>query len=57
MNDRREDVLQEVTLFKNPSKINRLGKKRRTQCKGGCGRRVWDDYCRKCRRKMAREGR
>ena len=54
----RDDILKESAqisgLARNPAKINRIGKPRRTSCKGGCGRRVWDDYCRKCRRKMAR---
>ena len=39
-------------LVKAPHKINRIGKNRRTACKGGCGRLVWSDYCRQCRRKL-----
>lgn len=40
-------------LVKNPRKINRINKSRRTPCKGGCGRLVWSDYCRKCLRRRA----
>lgn len=58
MTDWREDILKEsaqiAALAKNPTRLLRLGKSRRTACKGGCGRRVWGDYCRKCRRKMVR---
>lgn len=61
MSDWREKILKEsaqiATLTKNSEKIHRVGKKRRTFCKGGCGRRVWTDYCRKCSRKMARRQR
>ena len=58
MTDWRKDFLKEsAQLAKNPKKINRIGKSRRTLCKGGCGRRIWDDYCRKCARKMARKAR
>jgi hypothetical protein len=57
----RDKVLQEsaqvARLAKNPAKINRQGKSRRTQCKGGCGRRVWGDYCRKCSRAIERKAR
>ena len=42
-------------LAKNPSKIVRFGKVRPGVCKGGCGRLTWADYCRKCRRRIARE--
>ena len=55
MTDWRKDILKESALIKSPEKVNRMGKSRRTLCKGGCGRRVWGDYCRKCSRKMARK--
>lgn len=45
-----------TVLVRNPGKINRIGKARRTLCQGGCGRRVWDAYCRKCIRKMRKGG-
>lgn len=44
-------------LVKDPSKLARLDKPRRTACRGNCGRYVWDDYCRKRRRAMLREWR
>lgn len=62
----RDEVLKEAAggprascvtvdvLVKSPGKVSRVGKDRRSLCEGGCGRRVWEDYCRKCRRKMAK---
>jgi hypothetical protein len=44
-------------LVKSPEKIYRISKARRTLCKGGCGRRVWSDYCRKCYRQLGRNRR
>ena len=52
-----KESAQIAALAKDPKKINRMGKERRTLCEGGCGRRVWGDYCRKCARKMARKAR
>lgn len=61
MNNRRDGIIKEVAqvdaLVKDPSKINRLGKTHRTPCKGNCGRTVWGDYCRKCRRANIRRAR
>lgn len=57
MSDRCGDILEQsvqiAALVGSPEKINRVGKGRRTLCEGGCGRRIWDDYCRKCSRKIA----
>ena len=55
MTDWRKDLLEESALAKNPEKINRTGKNRRTLCRAGCGRRIWGDLCRKCKRKMVRK--
>ena len=59
--DWRDEILREsaqiAELAKNPTKINRVGKSRRTLCEGGCGRRVWGDFCRKCRRQRERNNR
>ena len=41
-------------LVKNPASIYRVGKDRRSLCTGGCGRLVWSDLCRKCRRRIVR---
>lgn len=41
-------------LVKDPRKVRRIGKSRRTLCQGGCGRLIWGDYCRKCERRRAR---
>ena len=61
MGDWREDILRESAqiskLAKNPASLLRLGKSRRTPCKGDCGRRIWGDYCRKCSRSLARAAR
>lgn len=42
-------------LVKNPNKIRRIARDRRTPCEGGCGRLVWGELCRKCYRRQARE--
>lgn len=43
-NDQINAILRESAqiskLAKNPEKIHRIGKERRTLCKGGCGRRI-----------------
>jgi hypothetical protein len=41
-------------LVRDPSRIVRWGQHRRVACKGGCGRLIWGDYCRKCRRARTR---
>lgn len=41
-------------LVKDPGKITRLGKSHPEPCKGGCGRMVWADYCRKCQKARVR---
>lgn len=45
-------------LIRHPELIFKLGQGRRHRrhaCKGSCGRLVYGVYCRKCRRRIARE--